>query len=113
MFEPREESKALHHRGLWPRPVGVVELEKLKVAIATQNSFPTDSDNAFQRTHEEWISMEELLAESHVFVIKSKVTDTQEVYRIFVILQSNLLIFSVYKAHTEELDDLEFEYESN
>ena len=111
MFEPREESKALHHRGVWPRPLSNDELTKVKLAIAARDGFPTDSENSFDRTSEEWIDMESAMAESHIFAIRSEVFE-QSVIRIFIVAQSNVLILLVLKANDEELGNLEVEYES-
>lgn len=111
MNNPQEESKALHHRGQWPTPIGAEELRKLKLAIATHDKLKLTSDNSFDRTSEEWIAMEDVLSESSVFVVRQTVFGNP-VNRIFVITPSNLLSFITYKFHKEDMSDLEFEHDS-
>ena len=111
MNSPQEESQVLHHRGAWPRPIGKEELEKLKVAIATKEEFPVDSDNAFSRTSEEWVGMEEILSDAHVFILHSQ-REAVDVYRVLIIVKSNLFNADVWKFHTEDMSDIEHEYDT-
>lgn len=62
MNTPIEEgSKALSTRKGWGDHISTSELELLKLAIATVEEFPVDDTNAFNRTSEEWIGLEEAL----------------------------------------------------
>ena len=114
MNSPREENQALHSRGGWPRPINADGLNKLKLCIAEKEGFPVDSENAFLRTSEEWILMEDILSSNHLFILHSFNDDEGiDVWRIVLIMKSNLFNICTYKYYTEDMSDLAYEYDSH
>ena len=64
----QEGSDALKDRTRWSSIISSEELEALKRAIAQAEDFPVDEDNAFLRTSEEWITLEEVLGTCFIAV---------------------------------------------
>lgn len=63
-----EGSSVLSNRKQRADIISEEELHALKLAIATKESFPLDSDNAFLKTGEEWVGMEEALSRCYIAV---------------------------------------------
>jgi hypothetical protein len=80
-----EESNVLSDRAKWPAPIGVEELLALKLAMASKEGMPVDSDNCFIRISEEWVNMEECLAECFIAVFHHYKVKDKEGLAIFVL----------------------------
>ena len=73
-----EESKALSNRQQWPSKLSEEQLTKLKLALAEQYGFAVDSDNAFVKTSDEWIEMEEALGRCYFAVFNNYQTPNMQ-----------------------------------
>lgn len=116
MTNIREESDALHKRSMWPRPINASELIKLKLAIASREEFPLNSDNSFNRVCDEWVEMEEVLNESHVFVLRTNIGDEtgdEFVNRIFIVAPIRFTHLQIWRFFKDDLSDLEQDFDTN